>query len=46
MHNLGISLDQMSIDGVRGVVAVSNRYLPTELPSLIFQEVKFETLTR
>jgi len=27
MHNLGISRYQVSIDGVRGVVAVSNRYL-------------------
>jgi len=31
MHNLGISRYQMSIDGVRGVVVVSNRYFQTEV---------------
>jgi hypothetical protein len=47
MHNLGMSRDRISIDGARGTVAVSNRYLKTESPLLTFQEiVKLETLTR
>ena len=39
MHNLGMSLYQMSIDGTRGVVAVSNRYLQTESQSLLFRRL-------
>ncbi len=31
MHNLGISRYLMLIDGVHGVVVVSNRYFPTEV---------------